>query len=95
MFSPRRDTSNRTTRGESVGRAAKGPGHVLPGVYQLGSGAGWRINRRGPTRRPVAGRPCPTREDDAVNRETGGAMRDEIQRGICDLSSKYVQAVGL
>ena len=22
-------------------------------------------------------------------------MRDEIQRGICDLSSKYVQAVGL
>ena len=76
-------------------RAATGPGHVLPGVYQLGSGAGWRINRRGPTRRPVAGRPCPTREDDAVNRETGGAMRDEIQRGICDLSSKYVQAVGL
>ena len=74
---------------ESVGRAAKGPGHVLPGVYQLGSGAGWRINR------PVGGRPCPTREDDAVNRKTGGAMRDEIQRGICDLSRKYVQAVGL
>ena len=42
------------------GASAKGPGHVLPGVYQLGSGAGWRINRRGPTRRPVAGRPCPT-----------------------------------
>ena len=58
--------------GSRSGAQAKGPGHVLPGVYQLGSGAGWRINRRGPTRRPVVGRPCPTREDDAVNRKTGG-----------------------
>ena len=58
---------------------------MLPGVCQLGRVAGWRLTRRGPNRRPAVGRRCPTQEDDAVHRETGGARGDEIQRGSGDL----------
>ena len=55
------------TRGSRPGAPAKEPEPVLPGVCQLGSEAGWRINRRGRTSRHAAGRRCPTRAGDAVS----------------------------